>query len=152
MRRLGIAAVLLVLAGCGGGPADELDVVASVRDGDTVLLEDGRRVRLVQVDAPELGTGECYGRDAFAELERLLPRGARVVLEADPALDDVDRFGRLLRYVVHGGTNVNLELVRRGAAEPFFFRGDRGRHARALLEAAAEARAAGRGLWGACGP
>jgi micrococcal nuclease len=152
MARLPAAALLLLVAACGGAPGPALTTVASVRDGDTLLLEDGRRVRLVQVDAPELGDGECYGREAQRELARLLPPGARVTLEADGALDDVDRFGRLLRYVVRGGENVNVELVRRGAAAPYFFDGDRGRHADELLAAAEQARAARRGLWGACGP
>lgn len=150
LRPLAIALVL-VLTGCG---ADERvaasgATVDSVRDGDTVLLEDGRRVRLVQVDAPELGS-ECHGDAAAAELERLLPEGARVRLERDPRLDGRDRHGRLLRYVLAGGRNVNVALVRAGAAAPFFYRGARGRYADALLEAAVEARAQRRGLWRAC--
>jgi micrococcal nuclease len=69
---------------------------------------------------------------------------------ADPALDRVDRYGRLLRYVHRGGRNVNLELVRVGAAAPYFYGGDRGRYADRLLAAAREARSARRGLWKAC--
>ncbi len=48
------------------------------------------------------------------------------MLEADTALDKVDRYGRLLRYVRDGGVNVNLELVRRGAATPYFYKRDWG--------------------------
>ncbi|HWH06437.1 MAG TPA: hypothetical protein VNT23_08375 [Gaiellaceae bacterium] len=45
------------------------------------------------------------------------------------------------------GLLLNLELVERGAAAPpYFFRGDRGRHAAALLQAASGARDARRGL------
>ena len=33
--------------------------VASVSDGDTLTLRDGRRIRLIQIDTPELGSGEC---------------------------------------------------------------------------------------------
>ncbi len=80
----------------------------------------------------------------------MLPPGARISLEADPALDRVDRYGRLLRYVHRSGRNVNLELVRRGAASVWFFEGDRGRYADRLLAAARRAKAARRGLWGAC--
>ena len=72
------------------------------------------------------------------------------MLEADPRLDRVDRFGRLLRYVHAAGKNVNVELARRGAATPWFYRGERGRYAARLLASVREARAAGRGLWGAC--
>jgi nuclease-like protein len=72
------------------------------------------------------------------------------VLEADPALDRVDRYGRLLRYVRRGSANVNLELVSIGAAAPYFYRGERGRYASRLLGNAQSAKSARRGLWKAC--
>ena len=43
-----------------------------------------------------------------------------------------------------------MELVREGAASPYFFRNDRGRYAHDLLGAVDEARGAHRGYWGAC--
>ena len=45
---------------------------------------------------------------------------------------------------------MNVELVRRGAAAPYFYRGERGRYASALMSAALTAKAAKRGLWKAC--
>jgi endonuclease YncB( thermonuclease family) len=125
-------------------------VVASVYDGDTLRLRDGRRVRLLQIDTPELGSGECYSRAARTALLSLAPPGRPIVLESDPALDRVDRYGRLLRYVKRNGVNVNLELVRRGAAAPYFYRGERGRYAASLMRTAQRAKAAKRGLWKAC--
>ena len=125
-------------------------IVASVTDGDTVRLADGRRVRLLQIDTPELNTGECYSRAAKKALLRLVPERSAVGLEADPGLDQVDRYGRLLRYLRRGSANVNLELVRQGAAAPYFYGGDLGRYADRLLSAAKAAKAARRGLWGAC--
>jgi Staphylococcal nuclease homologue len=83
-------------------------------------------------------------------LGRLLPVGSKVVLERDPRLDNVDRYGRILRYVIKGKVNVNLELVRRGAASVWFYDGDRGRYAHRLAGAARTARNEGRGGWGAC--
>jgi endonuclease YncB( thermonuclease family) len=124
--------------------------VRSVYDGDTLTLTDGQRVRLLQVDTPELGSGECYSRAAHRVLLSLVPPGTAVTIDTDPTLDRVDRYGRLLRYVLRGGLNVNLELVRRGAAAPYFYEGDRGRYAGALMRAARSAQAAKRGLWGAC--
>jgi endonuclease YncB( thermonuclease family) len=53
---------------------------------------------------------------AEAVLPRLLPAGAAVRLEADPVLDKEDKYGRLLRYVFRGKTNINLVLVEKGAA------------------------------------
>lgn len=129
--------------------AEPAFAVARVADGDTIELEDGRRVRLVQIDAPE-HVDECYGQEATARLRELLPAGTRVTLERDRRLDDTDEHGRLLRYVHDGPRNLNLLLVRRGAAAPYFYRGERGEYAERLLRAARMARAAKRGLWGAC--
>jgi micrococcal nuclease len=148
-----LVAAALALAGCSTNESEakqEEAQVARVGDGDSIELADGTRVRLVQIDAAELGEGECYGAEAAEALRELLPPGTSIRLEPDPRLDDVDRFGRLLRYVHLGEANVNLELVRGGAAAPWFFGGARGRYADKLLDAARAAREAGRGLWGAC--
>jgi micrococcal nuclease len=123
--------------------------VARVIDGDTLETVDGRRIRLVQIDASE-SSGECYGAQATAALEALLPAGSRIGLERDPELDDVDRYGRQLRYVFKGRRNLNVVLVRRGAASVWFFDGDRGRYADRLLATARTAKARKRGAWGAC--
>src|ERR1700754_4756191 len=93
-----------------GAPGREL--VTSIADGDTLTVVGGTRVRLVQIDTPELGSGECYSRPAPKRLERPAPGGSTIRLEADPALDQVDRFGRVLRYVRRGTMNVNIALVR----------------------------------------
>jgi endonuclease YncB( thermonuclease family) len=151
---------VLLLAGCGGSPAPQATLDAAtprgdratveyVNDGDTLRTTSGSRVRLVQIDAPELHT-DCYGKAALAALKRLAPPGRSITLVRDPALDATDRYGRILRYVYVGGTNVNVALVRLGAASPYFYRGDRGAHARQLEQAVDGARAARRGYWGAC--
>jgi len=158
--RAALAILALGAAGCGEpestsspatvtSPAGEPATVAYVNDGDTLRTTSGRRVRLLQIDAPELH-GDCFGKAALAALQRLVPKGARVTLVRDPALDATDRYGRQLRYVFVSRTNVNVALVREGAASPYFFRNGRGRYARDLLEAVGEARAAHRGYWGAC--
>jgi endonuclease YncB( thermonuclease family) len=124
--------------------------VLRVGDGDTLDVRGGERVRLAQIDAPELGEGECYAREALHELERLATPGAVVELESDPQLDDVDRFGRSLRYVQADGLNVNVALVRRGSAAPYFRNGEEGVYADELLDAVDEARRGSRGMWGSC--
>jgi endonuclease YncB( thermonuclease family) len=144
------AAALAFPAASSASPVFRIDHVA---DGDTVTLTSGARVRLVQIDTPEVYFGsECYGHEASAALKRLLPPGTPVRLVPDPALDRIDSYGRLLRYVVRArdGLNVNLALVRTGAAAPYFYRGDRGRFATRLGALAQRARSAGLGLWGAC--
>jgi micrococcal nuclease len=146
LRILALAAVLAV-PGCGGGSSA---TVAQVLDGDTIVVADGRHVRLVQLDAPETDENECYAQAAKRVLLRLLPPGTRVRIETDPALDKHDIHGRTLAYVKKKSTNINLELVREGAASPWFYDGDHGRYAGLLLATARRAKAHHRGLWGAC--
>jgi endonuclease YncB( thermonuclease family) len=151
----GAAVLVSFIGGAGDGEAASAaplasGVVASVYDGDTMTLTSGQRVRLLQIDTPELGSGECYSRAARTALLGLLPIGSRVTLETDARLDRVDRYGRLLRYVHRGSLNVNLQLVKRGAAAPYFYGGDRGKYASPLLAEAQRAKGAKRGLWKAC--
>jgi micrococcal nuclease len=148
VRRLFALSLILVALGCGG--ERQTATVDRVLDGDTIVLRDGRHVRLVQLDAPEIDEHECYAQAATAALARLLPPGTRVEIETDALLDKVDRFGRTLAYVRKDGDNVNLELVRVGAAAPWFFHGDRGRYAGEFLAAARAAEEHHRGLWSAC--
>jgi len=131
----------------------QLGRIEHVADGDTVDLTNGHRVRLVQIDTPEVYfTPECYGRQASAITKRLLPPGTLVQLTREPATDSVDSYGRLLRYVtrVRDGLNINVRLVAVGAAAPYFYRGRRGRYAARLTRLALHARRLHLGLWGRC--
>lgn len=160
MRRLGLtgftlaALVALALSASGGfAAAPPVYRIDHVVDGDTVALRNGQRVRLVQIDTPEVFFGvECYGRAASRRAKNMLPPGTRVRLFVEPATDRVDGYGRLLRYVVRArdGVNVNLRLVAVGAAAPYFYNGRRGKYANLLERLASRARARKLGLWGAC--
>ena len=155
-RLVCLAAIALALVGAPGGspsagsPVYRIDHVA---DGDTVTLTNGERIRFVQIDTPEVYFGaECYGRQASAITKRLLPPGTAVRLTIEPATDRIDRYGRLLRYVqrVRDRLNVNVYLVRIGAAAPYFYEDRLGRYAGLLDRLARRARALHLGLWGAC--
>ena len=128
-------------------------VVARVVDGDTIVLRGGERVRYIGMDTPESlkpGTPvQCYANAASRENERLVD-GEHVRLRYDA--ERRDRYGRTLAYVYRArdGLFVNAELVRRGFARPLTIPPDV-RHARLFRQLAARARAARRGLWGACG-
>ena len=151
------ALVALVLSIAGAAPASvsvgQLSRIDHVADGDTVDLTNGEKIRLVQIDTPEVYfTPECYGEQASAITKRLLPPGTLVRLLPEPATDSVDQYGRLLRYVirVRDGLNVNIQLVRIGAAAPYFYDYRRGRYASQIDRLARAARAHHLGLWGAC--
>jgi endonuclease YncB( thermonuclease family) len=160
-KRVATIVVLASLATIGGSAAlasgeanqAKLARIDHVADGDTVALTNGRRVRLVQIDTPEVYFGtECYGPQASARTKRLLPPGTLVRLVVEPATDRVDQYGRLLRYVIRArdNLNVNVRLVAVGAAAPYFYEGRRGRFARRIDLLARRARAHHLGLWRAC--
>jgi micrococcal nuclease len=148
---------VVVLSIAGAAPASvtvgQLGRIDHVADGDTVDLMNGARVRLVQIDTPEVYfTAECYGRQASAVTKRLLPAGTLVRLTSEPATDSIDSYGRLLRYVtrVRDGLDINVQLVRVGAAAPYFYDYRRGRYARLLVRLGLRARRHHLGLWGRC--
>ncbi|MGH7635259.1 MAG: thermonuclease family protein, partial [Gemmatimonadaceae bacterium] len=131
----------------------QLSRIARVVDGDTVALANGAHVRLVQIDTPEVyNSAECYGEQASRITKRLLPPGTAVRLYSEPKTDAVDAYGRLLRYVfrVRDDLDVNVQLVRVGAAAPYFYDYRRGRYARLLVRLGLRARARHLGLWGRC--
>jgi len=90
----------------------EYSVVTRVIDGDTIEIENGERVRLVCMDAPELGE-DCY-REAKERLEELV-LDEKVKLVRD--VSDRGKYGRLVRYVYKiDGTFVDELMVREGYA------------------------------------
>jgi endonuclease YncB( thermonuclease family) len=157
-RLVPLALALLVLALAATHDATSagegaLARVTKITDGDTIRVNGGTRVRLVQIDTPEVYfTAECYGPEASAAITRLIPVGTLVRLVREPTSDPVDRYGRLLRYVVRArdGLDVNVRLVAEGAAAPYFYDGEHGRYADLLDRLARKARAAKAGLWGKC--
>ena len=92
--------------------------VAEVVDGDTIKVWlDGQLqgLRYIGVDTPETSFGtEPFGPEA-ADLNSRLVLGKQALLYRD--VSEVDRYGRLLRYVVVDGVFINDELVRGGYAE-----------------------------------
>ena len=121
-----------------------------MHDGDTLFLEDGRKVRLLGINTPEIGdNAECYGNQARDELREWLPEGQAVWVLED--VEPLDQYGRSLLFVfLDDGTNVNLELIEVGVAEveqyaPNWLYSDE------LRAAEASAYQQGLGMWGVCG-
>ncbi len=104
--------------------------VSKVVDGDTIWVARGgvsRKVRLIGIDTPEIG--ECGYAEATRSLRAIIG-GQRVTLTAG-ARDDVDQYGRLLRYVDVSGVDAGLRQIKRGyAVARYDSRDGYGRHAR----------------------
>lgn len=97
--------------------------VISVTDGDTFrVTKDGKTytIRVLGIDTPETKDPrkpvQCFGNEATAKAKSLLDH-SHVQLEPDPTQDDIDRYGRLLRYVyLEDGRLFNLIMIEEGYA------------------------------------
>lgn len=119
--------------------------VTRVIDGDTIVIEGGRRVRYIGINTPEThGKAQPFGQEA-TEANRALVEGKMVRLEKD--VSETDKYGRLLRYVYVDGTFVNAELVRQGYAQAVSYPPDV-KYQDCFRALEREAREARRGLWG----
>jgi micrococcal nuclease len=119
-------------------------------DGDTLVLANGARVRLIGADTPETVKPnhpvEPYGPEASEFTRRFLARGGwSVRLQFDR--ERVDKYGRFLAYVYVDDQMLNEALIREGLAraEPQY------RYSAAMkarfVAAEATAKAAKRGIW-----
>ncbi len=99
----------------------EWQKVASVEDGDSITLENGRRVRYLGIDSPERGgpgKGEYLAEEAH-RFNRQLVRGQEVRLEYEA--ERLDRYQRLLaRVYLKDGLWVNGEMVKKGLAHVLY--------------------------------
>jgi endonuclease YncB( thermonuclease family) len=101
----------------GRQPQPTREVVERVIDGDTLVLAGGERLRLVDVDAPELHEGkpghpgpfpEPGAIEATAALRRLV-EGRKVLVTRTGR----DQYGRTLgRVHLEDGTDICAELLR----------------------------------------
>jgi micrococcal nuclease len=145
--------LVVALAGCSAGsPCGESEgKVTRVVDGDTIELEDGRRIRYLLVDTPETtsGSNDCYGTNATMFNSDLV-LNKTVQLSYDVSC--TDRFGRTLAYVLVDGQEVNTLLIQRGYGCVLHVppAGDSRLEEFKAYELEAKTKKAG--LWGACSP
>ena len=145
-----------------GIPANaQAAIVDTIVDGDTLWVRveeaggplaagERHKIRLLEIDTPETqapGVGvECGGPEATAFITRRLPEGSTVHLTRD--VEDTDQYDRFLRYAwTPDGSFFNLDAVRTGHARAVLYEPNDA-HIDALRAAEAQARAAGRGIWG----
>lgn len=145
--------------GGGGGGGSTTTVlkqrakIVKIVDGDTVdarISATGvvKRVRLLGIDTPEAGT--CGYTTATSSMKNLTPVGTIVTLVSDPSQSLKDRYGRLLRYVMKSGVDMNRAQVWRGMAKLYVVSGDPFRRVASYRDALASARNHNRGLWKSC--
>tara|TARA_B110000879_G_C10924398_1_gene413412 strand:- start:327 stop:716 length:390 start_codon:yes stop_codon:yes gene_type:complete len=90
--------------------------VIRVIDGDTFEIENGDKVRMIGIDAPELKDNE--GLESKNHL-KLLIENKYVSLIKDEKNKNKDFFGRLLRYVYLEDSDINLKMIEDGYANVY---------------------------------
>jgi endonuclease YncB( thermonuclease family) len=149
---LGVVAGALMLAAvpafaeCAAG-AGVPATVTEVIDGDTIVLGDGRTIRLVGVEAPKRLPGQAQGSvpavvgEAREALESLV-LGEEISIQV--AGEQPDRYGRSAAIVSLAGRSLQDMLVERGLAR---LRGPTGGCLSSLSALEKAARRAGIGVW-----
>ncbi len=130
---------------------NRLHLVEQVVDGDTLIIEDNIRVRLLGIDAPEIE--KCFGEQSKKQLSSKV-LGREILLEKDQTAKD--NYDRLLRYVILRNENpevddvlVNKEMIREGFAKSLYVKPSR-RYLSQLQSAEREAEKESLGMWGEC--
>jgi micrococcal nuclease len=128
--------------------AEGLYDVRRVVDGDTLLLTNHARIRLIGADTPETVKPnhpvEPWGPEA-SEFTRQFVAGKQVRLEFDR--ERVDKYNRFLAYVWVGERMLNEELIRAGLARAELQYHYSSAKKTRFRRAEAEAKSAGRGIW-----
>ncbi|MDL2329450.1 thermonuclease family protein [Desulfosarcina sp. OttesenSCG-928-A07] len=141
--------ILFVLASVSDGFAAEVPVhVKWVVDGDTLILQDGRHVRYIGVDAPEIDHQHTQNTP-LANTARTVNQTLVDAYPLELVLDQQqkDHYGRTLAYVYRSdGVFVNLEMIRSGNAWCLFIPPNT-LHAQLLLDAQHQAMTKGEGIW-----
>lgn len=122
--------------------------VKHVYDGDTLTLEDGRKIRLLGINTPEIEgrnkNAEAGGEEAKRWLMSALKgKRVRLVVDAEPQ----DKYGRTLAHLfTEDDLHINLELVKGGFAAISIYPPNL-RFSEELIMAQREAEKANRGIW-----
>lgn len=128
--------------------AQETVFVRWVNDGDTIVLADGRTIRYIGIDAPEMGHGD-RGYQPFAirakKFNQLKVLKKHVRLEFDK--EKVDHHGRQLAYVFNRDEDfINKEMLLNGYAY-YYYHFPNVHYQSVLLKAQRSAMKAGKGIW-----
>jgi micrococcal nuclease len=126
-------------------------------DGDTLELEDGRKVRLLNMDTPETVKENtpvmCYGYEASQFTKKML-QGKNIQMVADQ--EKTDKYGRHLRLIFLSGqdtskpeNSINYQLALNGYARVRQYKPNV-KFEPIMREAESKAKRNRVGIWGAC--
>ncbi len=134
---LSLVCVLLISASVSGKKGR----VKKVLDGDTIVLENGEKIRYLSIDSPE--EGEPF-HDEAKRVNDSLVLEKRVRVEFDRKVKD--RYSRFLGYVWLDTLLVNDYLLRRGLVSVYYFKPN-DRYLERFVASAKSARGKRMGIW-----
>ena len=98
-------------------PLQNVKKINSIHDGDTINIvnENGKKVkiRLYGIDAPEIK--QAYGEKSRHCLEDMLFNK-----KISYAIEDKDKYGRIVATIYADNVNVNYEMIKKGCAWSYF--------------------------------
>jgi len=112
-------------------------VVERVIDGDTIVLDNGEKVRFLGINTPE--KKEFYADEAIAFMKGVENKTVKV------KISEKDKYGRSLGYVFYNGKLLNEELLRGGFASLYIY--DKDEYTVRLTKAEKTAMDSGIGIW-----
>jgi len=146
--RAAVSGALFLWLSVGVAGQGEPVSIATVIDGDTVILADKRHIRLIGINTPELGRDgkpeQPLAVQARQRLQALLGSGP---VRLTPGRQTLDRHGRVLGYLDSGAVDVQDRLLSEGlgwlvAIPPNLDRLPR------YLDSQQQAKSQHRGVWG----
>jgi len=104
---------------CSPFAKTEVVTVSHVHDGDTLKLSDGRKVRLIGVNATEMakksGSNQPFSLQAKKSVQAFISHAKKIHLLID--VENKDHYGRWLGHIYNeAGENLEQSLLRQGLA------------------------------------
>ncbi len=134
---------------CPAADYDETTRIKYIHDGDTLHLKDGRKVRLIGINTPEVARGnhaaEPFAAEATDALKALFKTSKSISLVYGE--EKHDRYERLLAHgFTDNGKNIQAALLNQGHARAITFPPNT-RFSACYLQQEREARCSKAGLW-----
>ena len=109
---------------CPGSDYDETSQIKYIHDGDTLHLKDGRKVRLIGINTPEVARGKSAAEPFAAEASNAL----KTLFKDKKSISLIygeEKYDRYQRLLAHGftenGENIQAVLLTQGYARAITF-------------------------------
>lgn len=123
--------------------------IKRINDGDTLVLDDNTKIRLLGINTPEIAKrGQLPEAGGEAAKQWLIKTLANTRIKLRYDVERQDKYKRTLAYIFNeNNENINLQLVAKGLASVTIYPPNL-KYVIPLVEAQRRAKAKKRGIWG----